>query len=154
MIDESGKMRIISLDIETANVDMESEGLQFNDPKGWRTAVVGIHNSYTGYDMVYVADSILEEVRLRCNLPYHRIHPFSILPYHLRKWRNEGYTLLTHNGLGFDLPIMSKSVKDGGVGGCASLLKKWPKTQMMDTCAVLSNAILWCGGSWAPRKKE
>ena len=47
---------------------------------------------------------------------------------------------MTHNGLGFDLPIISKSIKDGGVGGCASLLKKWPKETMMDTCAVLLQA--------------
>jgi len=133
-------MRIIALDIETANLDMKDEGLSFSDPKGWQTAVVGIHNHYTGFDMVYVADSMLEEVRLNCHLPRQRIHPFSILPYHLRRWRNEGYLLLTHNGLGFDLPIMSKTTKEGGVGQVKALFEKWPKNQMMDTCAVLTEA--------------
>ena len=136
MIEVNPPMRIIALDIETANLDMEAEGLKFDDPTGWKTAVVCIHNNYTNMDMVYVADSMLEDVRHRCKDA--KIHPFSIIPYHLRRWRNEGYLLLTHNGFGFDFPIMQKSVKDGGVGQVKSLLDKWPKNQMMDTCAVLT----------------
>lgn len=140
MIEVNPPLRIIALDIETANLDMEAEGLKFDDPTGWQTAVVCIHNHYTDRDNVYVADSMLEDIRHRCaRLRYDtKIHAFSMMPYHLRRWRNEGYLLLTHNGLGFDFPIMQKCVKDGGVGQVKSLLDKWPKNQMMDTCAVLT----------------
>ena len=44
--------------------------------------------------------------------------------------------LLTHNGLGFDLPIIGKPVKEGGLG-VGSILESWPQATMMDTCFVL-----------------
>jgi len=59
MIEVNPPLRIIALDIETANLDMEAEGLNFNDPTGWQTAVVCIHNHYTDKDNVYVADAML-----------------------------------------------------------------------------------------------
>ena len=34
----------IALDIETANLDMEAEGLQFGNPKGWKTSCVCIYD--------------------------------------------------------------------------------------------------------------
>ena len=52
MIEVNPPHRIIALDIETANLDMEAEGLKFDDPTGWKTAVVCIHNTYTNMDMV------------------------------------------------------------------------------------------------------
>ncbi len=133
-------IRIVSLDIETANLDMEAEGLAFDDPKGWRTAVVCLHDTVNNLTHTYVHPDEYEEVKENHDSSVGRIYPFDCLEYHLRRMRNEGYTLLTHNGLGFDLPIISKPIKDGGVGGCASLLEKWPKSQMMDTCAVLTEA--------------
>jgi len=131
-------MRIISLDIETANLDMKAEGLSFDDPKGWRTSVVCLHDGVLNMTHTYVHPDEYEEVKKTHDKSLGRLYPFDVLEYHLRRKRNEGYTLLTHNGLKFDLPIISKPIKDGGVGGCASLLKKWPKEQMMDTAAVLT----------------
>ena len=133
--------KVISLDIETANLDMEAEGLSFDDPKGWKTACVCIHDSVNNYTNTYVHPDMMDKVRLHYGLGrYSRLFPFDIMGYHLRHWRDEGYLLLTHNGLGFDLPIISKTMKKGGVGQIASLLAKWPKEQMMDTCAVLTRA--------------
>ena len=132
----------ISLDIETANLDMDAEGLKFDDPKGWETAVVCVHVApyFTvadPMDFIYVADNILEEVRSKCTTTMNqRIHPFSKFAGHLADWRDEGFMLLTHNGLGFDLPIIGKPVKEGGLG-VASILESWPQATMMDTCFVL-----------------
>ena len=38
-------MKVIALDIETANLDMDAEGLAFDNPKGWKTAVAYIRRS-------------------------------------------------------------------------------------------------------------
>jgi|TARA_R110000824_G_scaffold37207_3_gene114490 hypothetical protein len=132
------EFRIISLDIETTNLDMEAEGLSFDDPKGWRTACVCLHDSVRQITNVYVHPDMVDKVAHENG--YSNLFSFEYLQYHLRAKRNEGYTLLSHNGLKFDFPIISKPIKDGGVGGCASLLKKWPKEAMMDTCAVLMEA--------------
>jgi len=132
------EFRIISLDIETANLDMEAEGLSFDDPKGWRTSCVCVHDSMTDMTATYVHPDMVDKVADENG--YSNLFSFEMLQYHLRSKRNQGYVLLTHNGNKFDLPIISKAVKDGGVGGCASLLKKWPKNQMIDTCAVLAKA--------------
>ena len=134
------EFRIISLDIETANLDMDAEGLSFDDPKGWRTSCVCLHDSMRDTTAIYVHPDKYDEITRLCGGKLGIVYPFDMLQYHLRTKRNEGYTLLTHNGLGFDLPIISKSIKDGGVGGCASLLEKWHKNLMMDTCAVLMKA--------------
>ncbi len=128
------------MNIETANLDMDAEGLSFSDPKGWRTSCVCIHNSTTGKNNIYVPKENYLQIARICGGTLGIVYPFEMLEYHLNEWRDDGYTLLTHNGLGFDFPILSKSIKDGGVGGCASLLKKWPKEMMMDTSAVLSKA--------------
>ena len=133
-------IRLVSLDIETANLDMEAEGLAFDDPKGWRTAVVCLHDTVNNLTHTYVHPDEYEEVLKTHDSSMGRLYDFECLQYHLRSKRNQGYTLLTHNGLGFDLPIISKSIKDGGVGGCAALLAKWPKETMMDTCAILRKA--------------
>ena len=132
----------ISLDIETANLDMEAEGLKFDDPQGWKTAVVCVHvapyhSVADPMDFIYVADNVLEEVRSKCPINMNqRIHPFSKFAGHLADWRDCGFMLLTHNGLGFDLPIISKSIKDGGLA-VHSILESWPPSIMMDTCFVL-----------------
>ena len=38
-------MKVIALDIETKNLDMESEGLDFGNPEGWKTSCVSIWDS-------------------------------------------------------------------------------------------------------------
>ena len=40
--------KCLVLDIETANLDMESEGLAFDNPKGWTTSCVGIYDIWEG----------------------------------------------------------------------------------------------------------
>ena len=76
-------MKVIALDIETANLDMEAEGLKFDDPQGWKTAVVCVHvapyhSVADPMDFIYVADNVLEEVRSKCPITMNqRIHPFS-----------------------------------------------------------------------------
>jgi hypothetical protein len=79
------------------------------------------------------------EVTRLCGGKIGFVYPFNMLEHHLSKWLGDGYTILTHNGLGFDLPIISKSIIDGGVG-CEAILKTWPKMQMVDTCHVLTEA--------------
>ena len=45
-------MKVIALDIETKNLDMESEGLDFGNPNGWETSCVSIWDS-TGKGWFY-----------------------------------------------------------------------------------------------------
>ena len=40
--------KCLVLDIETANLDMEAEGLSFDNPKGWTTSCVGIYDIWEG----------------------------------------------------------------------------------------------------------
>jgi len=131
---------IISLDIETLNLNMKKEGLSFDNPKGWKTSVVCIHDNQSEKDYIYVSKEHYAEVTRLCGGKIGFVYPFDMLEHHLLKWRDGGYTILTHNGLGFDLPIMSKSIEDGGVGNCEEILKTWPKMQMVDTCHVLTEA--------------
>jgi len=130
-------MKIIALDIETANLDMDAEGLKFDNPKGWKTAVVCTYNSKTQQNNIYVGKDDYSSVVRKCGGQLGMVFPFELLQYHLRSWRNEGYLLLTHNGEGFDFPIMSKTRKEGGVGSVKSLLAKWPQTQKLDMAAYL-----------------
>jgi hypothetical protein len=130
---------IISLDIETLNMDMKKEKLKFDDPKGWKTSVVCIHDNIKEKNYIYVSMENYAEVTRLCGGKIGFVYPFNMLEHHLSKWLGDGYTILTHNGLGFDLPIISKSIIDGGVG-CEAILKTWPKMQMVDTCHVLTEA--------------
>ena len=120
-------MKVIALDIETANLDMDAEGLTFDNPKGWKTAVVCMYDSKDGLNSIYVHPDNYDEVVRKCGGKLGIVFKFEMLAYHLRNARNEGYLLLTHNGEGFDFPIMSKTQKQGGVGSVKSLLEKWLK---------------------------
>ena len=104
-------MKVIALDIETANLDMEAEGLAFDNPKGWKTAVVCMYDSKDGLNSIYVHPDNYDEVVRKCGGKLGIVFKFEMLAYHLRNARNEGYLLLTHNGEGFDFPIMSKNTK-------------------------------------------
>ena len=130
---------IISLDIETLNMNMKKEKLKFDDPKGWKTSVVCIHDNIKEKNYIYVSMENYAKVTRLCGGKIGFVYPFNMLEHHLSKWLGDGYTILTHNGLGFDLPIISKSIIDGGVG-CEAILKTWPKMQMVDTCHVLTEA--------------
>ena len=130
-------MKVIALDIETANLDMDAEGLAFDNPKGWKTAVVCMYDSKDGLNSIYVHPDNYDEVVRKCGGKLGIVFKFEMLAYHLRNARNEGYLLLTHNGEGFDFPIMSKTQKQGGVGSVKSLLEKWPENQKLDMAQYL-----------------
>ena len=40
--------KFLVLDIETSNLDMDVDGLTFDNPKGWRTSCVGIYDIWEG----------------------------------------------------------------------------------------------------------
>ena len=52
--------KCLVLDIETANLDMDAEGLVFDNPKGWKTSCVGIYDIWEGEEeginYYYVSD--------------------------------------------------------------------------------------------------
>ncbi len=49
-------MKIIGLDIETLNLDMDSEGLEFDNPQGWKTSCVCIYDHHRDLTYHYVED--------------------------------------------------------------------------------------------------
>lgn len=104
-------MRIIGLDIETSNLDMEVDGLSFDDPSGWNTACVSIHDHHRDMVFHYVADP--DALNLDDK---ESVFPFSYLASDLEEWFFSNYVLITKNGTLFDIPIISKSLDDGGCG--------------------------------------
>jgi len=135
-------MKVITLDIETANLDMDAEGLAFDNPKGWKTAVVCMYDSHHNMNSIYVHPDIHGEIVRQCGGKLGIVYTFEMLAYHLRNARNDGYLLLTHNGEGFDFPIMSKTQKQGGVGAVKSLLEKWPSNQKFDSSLYLKEIMV------------
>ena len=127
--------KYIALDIETANLSMKDEGLQFDNPKDWKTACVCIYDSHKGQDWYFVNDKDLDLVRRSISLDI-EVHPFIVLENKLNEWFNEGYLLVTHNGYGFDNPILSKSICDGGAD-CASILQKFDNSRQIDMALTL-----------------
>ena len=81
-------LRIISLDIETANLDMDAEGLSFGDPKGWRTSCVCIHNSTTGITNNIICHPKENYLQISTNMWWDYagiVYPFdNVGQYHLR----------------------------------------------------------------------
>jgi hypothetical protein len=104
-------MKVIALDIETSNLDMDIDGLTFDDPTGWNTSCVAIHDHHRNGTFVYVRNP--EEL---CLNETENVFPFSFLASDLEEWFYSGYLLVTKNGSSFDLPIISKSVENGGCG--------------------------------------
>ncbi len=135
IFNENKDEKYIVLDIETANLSMKDEGLQFDNPKDWKTACVCIYDSHKDQDWYFVNYTDLDVVRRSISLDID-IHPFSVLENKLNEWFNEGYLLMTHNGYGFDNPILSKSIDDGGAG-CASILKRFDDSRQIDMALTL-----------------
>jgi hypothetical protein len=50
-------MKVIALDIETANLDMDAEGLSFSNPQGWKTSVVCVYNSHEDKNYIFVGEA-------------------------------------------------------------------------------------------------
>ena len=143
--------KIISLDIETANLSMKDDALDFNNPEGWIISCVGVYDSYQDKKHIYVYDNevikklindefesedkeYLQEMIDNESLDYD-IWPINALNSHLNSWILEGYSLLTHNGINFDVPILNKHILDGGAS-CYSV--NWSDTIHYD----LSNLLL------------
>ena len=65
------------------------------------------------------------------------VHPLAMLPMHMDGWLMRGIPLITHNGEGFDLPILAKPMVDGGAG-CAKAVSRYAERGLhIDTCARL-----------------
>ena len=113
---------IVALDIETKNLDMKAEGLQFGNPNGWKTSCIALYEVPFGSEIesgksyYYVHKDELPYVQAQIEGQGLDIvvNPFSCLTIDLHRMWEEGYLLLTKNGLGFDLPIISKSLEMGG----------------------------------------
>ena len=113
---------IVALDIETTNLDMKAAGLKFGQPDGWKTSCIALYEVPFGSDIesgkswYYVHADELHHVQ--AHLDAHEIdiklNNFSCLTIDLARMWEDGYLLITKNGLGFDLPILSKSFDLGG----------------------------------------
>ncbi len=126
----------IALDIETANLDMDAEGLSFDDPAGWRVSCVGVHFVGDRRDRLYVHQYGQVMGTVVHNDDY-EIHPLAMLPMHMNGWIMRGVPLITHNGQGFDMPILAKSIFDGGAG-CAKAIGRYAELGLhIDTCERL-----------------
>ncbi len=104
-------MKVIALDIETKNLDMEAEGLEFSNPQGWETSCVSIWHPESGSFNYAQWETLPADV----------MEKFTVMSFHqlnedLQTWFDEGYLLLTKNGTNFDLPIISKPISEGGCG--------------------------------------
>ena len=117
--------KIIALDIETLNLDMEKEGLSFDNPAGWTTSCVCIYDAYFQEEFYYVQDDFIRSL-LNSNRSLNKlertVREMKYLSQDLEGWFNDGYSLLTHNGTNFDIPILKKSIEDGG-GSCESVFE-------------------------------
>jgi DNA polymerase elongation subunit (family B) len=109
---EGNLVKIIALDIETLNLDMDKDNLSFDDPAGWQTSCVCIHDHHREQTYQYVADPLLIDDIKSDDL----IYSWEFLAWDLEEWFYQGYTLVTKNGTSFDLPIISKAIEDGGCG--------------------------------------
>jgi len=105
-------MKVIGLDIETLNLDMDSEGLSFDNPEGWKTSCVCIYDHHRDLTYQYVEDPTLVKDISEDDL----IYGWDFLAWDLEEWYYQGYTLITKNGNLFDLPIIMKTIEDGGCG--------------------------------------
>jgi len=126
----------VALDIETSNLDMDAEGLSFDDPTGWRVSCVGVHFVGAAKDRLYVHDygSVMGTVG---HTDDYDVHPLAMLPMHMNGWLMRSIPLITHNGEGFDLPIIAKPMVDGGAG-CAKAVSGYAERGLhIDTCARL-----------------
>jgi len=130
--------KCLVLDIETANLDMESEGLAFDNPKGWTTSCVGIYDIWEGESegihYYYVPDphAIMDK-----DLKEYNIRNIDTLVETLKQCYQSGYYIVTKNGKGFDLPILSKTLEKGGAGLQDIVNKYETADRHIDICYLL-----------------
>ena len=82
-------MNVIALDIETKNLDMESDGVAFGNPEGWLVSCVSVwdaslnnHQDYNYANLPEIPDSIRQE---------YRVESFETLNDDLNEWYDKGY---------------------------------------------------------------
>ena len=75
--------KCLVLDIETANLDMEAEGLAFDNPKGWTTSCVGKYGHGNGEAQAYV-DAEGDTFFVRNGILHLRAHYSPNVKYPLR----------------------------------------------------------------------
>jgi len=144
-IQENKEYKVISLDIETANLSMRSEGLYFNKPKGWRTSCACLYDGYEKKGYYFVKDPDLIQQAFREIMKEHpvkedmfkNLFSFNEMNSFLEDYFNKGFTLLTHNGNSFDLPILSKPVSKGGANLKDIIQKFKEDNRNLDTCEYL-----------------
>jgi DNA polymerase III epsilon subunit-like protein len=144
-IEINDKPKVICLDIETSNVSMKSEGLYFGNPNGWKTSCVCIFDGYEGKGYYFVKDpesiiqkytDIMDDDPVKKSMFNHLFSFTEMLPM-MEDFFNKGYTLVTHNGNSFDLPILAKPIKAGG-GNLKDIIQRFKKdNRNLDTCAYL-----------------
>ncbi len=131
-------MNVIALDIETKNLDMVADNLSFDNPQGWLVSCVSIWdssvNTENDYNYANLAE-IPEAVRVA-----YRVESFDTLKKDLEEWYENGYLLLTKNGDKFDLPIINKSIAEGGCGVSEIIQKFNHSNQHLDLQVWLENA--------------
>ena len=128
--------KIIALDIETANLDMQKEGLDFSNPEGWRTSCVAVYDSFTKEEHFYVEDESALTILNDGHFPFQfrkRVKNICYLASDLERWFETGYTLLTHNGTNFDIPILMKSIDTGGASCKIVFTSPFPHIDMSFT---------------------
>ena len=138
-------MKAIGLDIETANLDMRMENLHFNNPYGWETSCICIYDGENQEGRYYVKDRDLIIEKLKGVFDEHPVknqiidslYNFTDLKQHLQNYYDMDYTLITHNGLSFDLPILSKTIENGGADVLQQINLFKEANKNVDTCEHL-----------------
>lgn len=131
---------MIILDIETKNLEPIGNGLHFGNPSNWKTScacvleVVGPTPQHIEAHVFVEKERVaeLEEQGIVCK-------SFEHLSDFLNNCLEDELPLLTHNGKGFDLPILSKPITEGGAA-CEEVLHSYESLGLhMDTAADLSH---------------
>ena len=136
-------MKHLFLDIETANLDMKAEGLEFSNPLGWRTSCVSIYDIWDGesyssaVDQHFVSDPEYL-VSQDSDLSTYSLLPLNNLADALTRYFDSGYFLVTKNGFSFDLPILCKPIEDGGADARQILAEFEHNDRHIDICRLLT----------------
>ena len=75
-------MKIIGLDIETLNLDMVEDNLDFDNPEGWKVSCVCIHDHHRDLTYQYMLDPTQIEGIKEDDL----IYDWSFLAWDLEEW--------------------------------------------------------------------
>tara|TARA_Y100000389_G_scaffold205136_2_gene263853 strand:- start:9538 stop:10221 length:684 start_codon:yes stop_codon:yes gene_type:complete len=138
-------MKVISLDIETMNLNLRMENIRFGNPFGWKTSCACIYDGLNeqGYYYVLDKDKIIQGLEgVMDNHPVKKqiidsLYNFSEMEQHLLDFLNKDYALITHNGYSFDLPILSKPISEGGANLKNVLELYNDANKNIDTCDYL-----------------